>query len=148
MPPALLGLSIAVPLAATGDGLRIWLSMAGLVLLSCPAYAAIYLLLGVLLPRRAMVVAVAYTLILELVISFVPAVINKITVQYRLRALAMNWCNLKIGGGKESSVMILFGNDPAWIHVVVLGGMIAVLLAASVMVLRLTEFSTSAETDT
>ncbi len=72
IPPAVIGLTISVPLAATGDGWRLWWTMVRLVCLSCPAYTAVYLLLGTLLPRRAMVLAVAYTLIFELVISFVP----------------------------------------------------------------------------
>ena len=147
IPPALVGLSIAVPLAGTGDSLRVWLTMVGLVLLSCPAYGAIYLLLGVLMPRRAMVLAVAYTLLFELIISFVPAVINKITVQYRLRALAVDWCKLEIIGGRQSSVMTLFGDEPAWLHVTMLLGLTTVLLVASVMILRFSEFSSSAESD-
>lgn len=147
IPPALAGLTVAVPLANTGDGLRIWLTMTGLVLLSCPAYGAIYLLLGVLMPRRAMVFAVGYTLLFELIISFIPAVINKITVQYRLRALAVNWGKLKIISGPQSNVMTLFGEEPAWVHVMILISLTAALLATSVAVLRFSEFSTSAETD-
>lgn len=147
IPPALVGLSIAVPLAETGDDFRIWRGMAGLVLLSCPAYAAIYLLLGVLMPRRAMVLAVAYTLLFELVISFIPAVINKITVQYRLRALAVDWCKLEIVGGRQSTET-LFGNESAWVHVTALICLTMALLVAAVVLLRLKEFSTSAESDT
>lgn len=148
IPPALVGLTVAVPLAGTGDSLRIWLTMTGLVLLSCPAYAAIYLLLGVLMPRRAMVLAVAYTLLFELVISFVPAVINKITVQYRLRALVVDWCELQILGSRESSAMTLFGDESAWVHVTTLITLTLVLLATSIIVLRFKEFSTSAESET
>ena len=147
IPPAMVGLSIAVPLAGTNDPWRIWLTMAGLVLLSCPAYAAIYLLLGVVMPRRAMVLAVAYTLLFELIISFVPAVINKVTVQYRLRALAARWCDLPIFGGRESGALVLIGDEPAWIHVATLIALTLTLLCVSVVVLRSSEFSSSAETD-
>lgn len=147
IPPALLGLSIAVPLAATGDGWRLWWTMARLVLLACPAYGAVYLLLGTLMPRRAMVLAVAYTLLFEFVISFVPALINRITVQYRLRALLEVWCELPSLGGRPSSTLAMTSNVPVWQHVAILMLFAPVLLAVSVAILHWSEFSSSAETD-
>ncbi|MBI3861819.1 MAG: hypothetical protein HY290_07975 [Planctomycetia bacterium] len=146
IPPALLGLSIAVPLAAPKDAWLLWWAMVRLVCLSCPAYAAIYLLLGTLLPRRAMVLAVAYTLLFELVISFIPAVINKVTVQYRLRALWEDWCDIP-ALGRQATVMALMGDAPPWQHVTILLLLVPALLAVSVAVLRMSEFSSSAESD-
>ena len=147
IPPALVGLTIAVPLAGTDDGWRLWWAMFRLVCLACPAYAAIYLFLGTLMPRRAMVLAVAYTLIFELVIGFVPAVINELTVQYRLRALWAEWCDLPIRGGRESGALALIGDAPAWQHVVILLLLTPTLLVLSVVILRWSEFSSSAESD-
>ena len=149
IPPALIGLSIAVPLADSGDGWRLWWTMLRLVCLSCPAYGAIYLLLGTLLPRRALVLAVAYTLIFELVIRWVPAVINKLTVQFRLQALLVDWCDLSLTGpgGRPTGVLALIGEDPVWQHVVVLMLLPPVLLLVSVAILRWSEFSASAESD-
>lgn len=147
IPPALIGLTIAVPLADTNDGWRIWWAMVRLVCLSCPAYGAIYLLLGTLLPRRALVLAVAYTLIFELVISFVPAVINKLTVQYRLFALVMEWCDLDGLGGRRSGVLAVLGDAPAWQHVAILLLLPPILLLVSVVILRCREFSAAAESD-
>ena len=40
--------------------------------------AGIYLMLGTIFTKRAMVISVAYTLVFELVVSFVPALINKL----------------------------------------------------------------------
>lgn len=147
IPPALLGLTIAVPLASTGDGWRIWWTMVRLLSLSCPAFGAIYLLLGIVLPRRAMVLAVAYTLIFELVIAWVPAVINKLTIQYRLRAILVQWCDLSDLGVRESGVLALIGDDPAWHHVVILMLIPPALLLVAVTILRWSEFSASAESD-
>jgi ABC-type transport system involved in multi-copper enzyme maturation permease subunit len=146
IPPALVGVTIAVPLAASGDGWRLWWTMIRLVCLSCPAYAAIYLLVGTLLPRRAMALAVAYTLIFELVISFVPAVINKLTVQYRLRALLVRWCDIAIGD-EQTGALSLIGEAPAWQHVLILVLIVPTLLALSVAVVRHREFTSSAESD-
>ncbi len=149
IPPTLIGLSIAVPLADTSDGWRLWWTMARLVCLSCPAYGAVYLLLGTLLPRRALVLAVAYTLIFELIVALVPAVINKLTIQYRLRALLVEWCDLSFPGpgGHPSGVLALIGDDPAWQHVMTLLLLPPVLLLIAVAILRWSEFSTSAESD-
>ena len=148
IPPALVGISIAVPLAGTGDSLRVWWTMVRLVLLSAPAYAAIYLLLGVVMPRRAMVLAVAYTLIFELMISFVPAVINKITVQYRLRSLAAEWCDISFSGGSPSGALSLIGTEPVWHHITVLVLLPVFLVGLSVALLRSSEFSSAIESDT
>lgn len=149
IPPALIGLTIAVPLADTGDGWRIWWAMLRLVFLSCPAYGAIYLLLGTLLPRRALVLAVAYTLVFELIVRFVPAVINKLTVQFRLQALLVDWCELNLSGpgGRPSGVQALIGDDPAWQHVGILVLLPPILLLVAVAILRWSEFSASAESD-
>ncbi len=151
IPPALIGLTIAVPLAETGDGWQMWSTMARLVCLSCPAYGAIYLLLGTLLPRRALVLAVAYTLIFEFVIRIIPAIINKLTVQYRLQALLVKWCKLSLSdpGDRPSGVqaLIRIGDEPAWQHVTILMLLPPVLLLIAVAILRWSEFSASAESD-
>ena len=150
IPPAVLGLTVAVPLcgfASMEEAFRVWWTMVRLVLLSAPAYAAIYLLLGVVMPRRAMVLAVAYTLIFELIISFVPAVINKITVQYRLRSLAAEWCQIAISQGDPTPAQTLIGTEPGWQHVVILILLTVSLVVASIVILRASEFSSSAESD-
>lgn len=147
IPPALLGLSIAIPLSEMDNALQTWWTMLRLVLLSVPSYAAIYLLLGVLLPRRAMVLAVAYTLILELVISFVPAVINKLTVQFRLRSLLMDWCEFTLPNDRPRGVAALFDDSPAWVHITILLLLAPTLLAVAAAILRMSEFSAAAESD-
>ncbi len=152
IPAALLGLSLAIPLTITpitrdGETWQLWWAMARLVCLSGPAYSAIFLLLGTINPRRAMVLAVAYSLIFELVISFVPAVINKLTIQYRLRALMVNWCEVIPPQGTETGVLALIGNSSPTEHVMVLLLLPPVLLAVSVAVLRWSEFSAAAESD-
>ena len=147
IPPALNTLALALPMTSSGDASRIGWAMVRLIALSAPAYAAVYLLLGVLFPRRAMVVAVAYTLIFELVVSFVPAVINKMTIQYRLRGLTVSWCDLKLPVEFQSEALAFVGNEPVWQHVLILIGMTIFLLIAAVITLRLREFATSMESE-
>ena len=50
-----------------------------------------------------MVIAVAYTLVFELIISFIPAIINTFTVQYRIRTLLLLWGEMKIAPRNEYS---------------------------------------------
>ncbi len=122
--------------------------MARLTCLSCPAYAAVYLLLGVLFPRRAMVIAVAYTLIFELIIAFVPALINKLTVQYRLRALLVHWAELPIGDSRNFASMSLIGDAAPWEHVVTLMMYSVALVMIALLLVNVREFSAADETDT
>jgi hypothetical protein len=97
-----------------------------------------------------MVVAVAYMLIFELLISFVPAIINKMTVQYRLRSLAAEWCDISFTSstGSSTTAIWLIGNEPAWQHIAVLFALTVTLLVSAVLILRASEFSSSAESDT
>lgn len=147
IPAVLLGLGIAVWLSRATNPWQIWWAMARLVALSTPAYAAVYLLLGTIMPRRGMVLAVGYSLLFELIISFVPAIINKLTVHHHLQALLLNWCQLDIPPEFMSGAISLIGNTPPWQHVAVLLLYPPVLIAASIATLHACEFSSSAESD-
>ncbi len=147
LPAALVGLSLALALARTGFAWEIWTTIARLTCLSCPAYAAIYLVLGILSPKRAMVVAVAYTLVFELIVSLVPAIINKLTVQYRIRALLVDWGEISFGDGSQFNAMELIGDAPAWHHVTILVAYTLTALAIAVVVVRRREFSLAQEVE-
>ena len=107
-----------------------------LVLLSCLSYGTLYALLGVIFLRRAMVFAVAYTFVSEVLIGFVPAVINQLTVQFHLRSLLVDW--MDYGDRPEFLRMNsqLFSTAPAWQHVVTLLVITVVLLTLAVLLLR------------
>ncbi|MDZ4657526.1 MAG: hypothetical protein SH868_08085 [Bythopirellula sp.] len=143
---ALVGLCAAVAIIPDGDGLQIGGTIARITMLSCPAYAALYLLLGTLFPKRSMVTAVAYTLIFELIISFVPALINTFTVQYRIRTLVFLWGDMTTDP-EMNSLLTFIGEPPAWEHVAVLVAYTLVLLAAAVGVVRGREFSNTEESE-
>jgi ABC-type transport system involved in multi-copper enzyme maturation permease subunit len=144
---ALVGLCAAVAIMPDPDGVRIGGTIARITLLSCPAYAALYLLLGTLFPKRSMVMAVAYTLIFELIISFIPALINTLTVQYRIRTLLFLWEGNLLGEGEEPKLLAFVGDPPAWEHVVVLVAYTLTLLVAAVGVVRGREFSSTEEAE-
>jgi ABC-type transport system involved in multi-copper enzyme maturation permease subunit len=141
---ALAGLFVAVAIMPYGDSPRIGLTIGFITLLSCPAYAAVYLLLGTLFPKRSMVIAVAYTLVFELIISFIPAIINTFTVQYRIRTLLSLWGDVSID--EEMNALFAFiGDPPAWEHVVVLLAYTLTLLVLAIGVVRAREFSNAEE---
>ena len=116
--------------------------MLALVGLSCPAYGALYVFIGALLHRRAMVAAVAYTLLMEFVVSFIPAMVNQLTVQYRLRNLLLRWMNWEtMAGLRDPNARQFFSEAPAWQHVLILVALTAGLLTASVWLIQRREFA-------
>jgi ABC-type transport system involved in multi-copper enzyme maturation permease subunit len=141
---ALVGLCATVAIIPATDSVRIGWVIGRITLLSCPAYAALYLLLGTLFPKRSMVIAVAYTLVFELIISFIPAIINTLTVQYRIRTLLILWGDMGIDSDMNA-LLAFTGDPPAWEHVVVLVAYTLVVLVASIGVVRGREFSTAEE---
>ncbi len=101
--------------------------------LSCFAYGALYLLLGIIFLHRGLVVAVAYTCIFEVMVPFIPAMINQLTMQYHLRCIMER--GLRFRGLPAVEKELLFGTAPAWQHVLALLGGTAGLLAATVFIL-------------
>lgn len=110
-----------------------------LIVLSSLAYAAVYVLIGVIAVQRALVVAVAYSAI-EFGVSFIPAVVTQVTIQYRLRSLliqGMQW------DSKESSALSgfmadanMFSTQPWWLHVGIMLGLIAGTLMVTTAILK------------
>ncbi len=138
---ALTGLVVSVVISGAEDSGRVLISLIGITLFAVPAYAAAYLLIGVLFPQRAMVLAVAYSLMFEVLISFVPAMVNQLTVCWRLRSLLCYWCDI------EMPPEVNFATPPAWVHVLLLIVYPLVLLTASVYFIRRREFSSAAESE-
>jgi ABC-type transport system involved in multi-copper enzyme maturation permease subunit len=119
------------------DALHDWGVLAGLTLLACLAYGSLYALVGVIFLRRAMVAAVGYTFLSEFILTWLPANVHQLTVQYHLRALglkAKGWDSLP--PGMQFDERLLFSAAPAWQHVAALAAFAVVLLALAVFVLR------------
>lgn len=149
MSAALTGLTIAILMAAPEEGFRMWSMMARLVMLSCVAYAAVYALIGVLFQKKGMMVAIAYTLIFEVLLAFVPAMINQFTIQLRLRSLMANWLDWhNQAGSPAKATPALFDNAPSSQHLLILLGLTAGVLIAAVCVLRYKELVTAADQQT
>ena len=131
---ALLSLTLSVLIAAPpGNMLRLWTVFAVLIVLSCLTYGALCMLLAVVFLRRAMVAMVAYSVIFELVVGFIPAIINQLTVQYHLRSLLDEWLHVRI---LPRSMQTPLQSAPAWQHLLILAGATLALLTATIVILR------------
>lgn len=148
IPSALVGLVIASFCTPDRDSaVAIIRLLAPLICLACPAYAAVYLLIGVIFPKRSMVVGVAYSFIFEVVVGFVPAVVNKLTVQYRLRSLLLHWAEgFDLREARAFKNLAGFEVSPAS-HVILLIAYTLGILLASVIWIRFVEFSLTEEAD-
>jgi len=141
------GLTVSLLIARPDDMGALWWAMVRLIGLSCPAYGAAYLLLGTLFYKRAMIACIAYTLLFELAASFIPAIVNKFTIQFRLRGLFLQWAKIDVSS-TDGLLLQLLGNSPPWVHVVILAGYTLVLLILAQIVLRWSEFTIADEATT
>lgn len=113
-------------------------------LLSALTYGALYCLIGVILPKRAMVLAVAYTLILEFLVSFIPAMINELTVHYRLRSTLYN--QLSWQNGMPEDMSLIFSDKPTWTHLAALAVMLSVFLGTAITWVVTREYVSGSDT--
>lgn len=140
---ALLGLTIGMLAGQlqVSKPFRLWYVMAGLVCFSCFAYGAAYSVIGAIFHRRAMVVSAAYILIFEVVVSNLPALINRFTVQHHLFNLLFLWMEWDV----PENVQLLIGTQPAWQHVAALVAYTLIMLTAAGLILRWRQYVTSDE---
>jgi ABC-type transport system involved in multi-copper enzyme maturation permease subunit len=107
--------------------------------LSCVVHAALYMLIGVIFYRRTMVAAVVYTLAVEVGVSAVPALMNKFTINYRLRGLLAHWMEWE---DVRSRAEHLFGSEPPETHLLVLFAVTLTFLGVSLFVVERSEYPT------
>lgn len=119
-----------------------------LIACSCFSYGAAYSLVGVLIPRRAMVACVFYTVASEVILATVPAAVNMLTIQYRLRCLLVRWMEWDISRAKDNPVFIeYFGDESAAWHLTVLAALTVGMLLLGSLVLQHKEFTSEASSD-
>lgn len=94
--PTLLSLFASWLLLGAPGGASMCLALMATTGLGLLAYNAVFVMFGFLIPRRAMVVALLYGVVFELVLSFVPALVNQITITYYLRSLFVGLLDLPV----------------------------------------------------
>ena len=138
----LVSVTACVALLGARGGFKLWVVMCLLCVISSLAHAALYLLIGVLFHRRTIVTAVFYTGAVEYGLSFVPAVANKLTINYRLRGLLSNWMDWEAVRSRAENV---FGSEPSSIHLGVLMLMTVTLLGLAIAKVMFSQFPTQQE---
>ncbi|MGE3779656.1 MAG: hypothetical protein AB7F89_20870, partial [Pirellulaceae bacterium] len=116
---------------------RIPLILASLQVLATFAYGALFLAIGVLFPRRAMLICVGFTLLFEGVLSLLPAVVNQLTVQHRLLNLLWSWME---SGPPSAEFERLLGEQPPEVHLLCLAGYTASMLTIALVGIRRREY--------
>lgn len=144
---AWLGTVFSVALCGMDEQLRMLLSLSALSLLSAIAYSAIYMLVGTIFPKRAMVFCMMYTVIVELVFGSIPAVINRMTIQFRLRTLFVNWMPLDRRVKEDSVFQYVMINGSSFMQCFWLITISILFLAAAVLVAHRKEFTSATEGD-
>jgi ABC-2 type transport system permease protein len=125
----LVSLTVSTALAGFPGGLRTWSALAVSVCLACLAYTAIFGLIGLLAPRRAVPVGLIYAGVLEIALSFVPAFVNQLSVSHYLRSLAYAMSGLS---GLPQEALVFLGDTGSWASAaaLVVFPLVALLIAA------------------
>jgi len=119
----LAALVLSLLIARPVDGLQVFLVLGFIIVISSFSYAAVFVFLGAIFPKRAMVLAVGYSLVIELLVSFVPAMINQLSIQFRLRSILFTWMDfLEVNGSWQPprGFEDMLGNSSVMLHIGVL----------------------------
>jgi len=117
--------------------------LAALVLVSCVGRGALFALPAVIMPKRALVASVGVALVVEYLAGVIPAVVNQATVSLRLRSLLVAWMGWE--QKLPTEVQLLIDPQPPWVQLGAVGGLVAVLLTAAVLILDRRQFPPSDE---
>lgn len=147
-----IALTICVMMAVAAqipNAVPMWRVFSVLVVLAAFAYAAIFALIGVVFHRRAMVFAMAYVIVFEMLVAQIPAVINQITVRHHLTALAVKWLDFRYLGDEEVPEFILQqmlgAHEPDWQNILMVVATAAIALAASMWIICSREYLSAEE---
>jgi len=140
---AIVATVIALSVAPVGDPWMVGRMLVALVLISCVGRAALFALPAVIMPKRALVASVGVALVVEYLAGVIPAIVNQATVSLRLRSLLVAW----MGWERKlpTEVQLLVDTRPAWVHLLAVGILVAVLLTAAVVILERRQFPPSDE---
>lgn len=123
--------------------LLIWFNLTIMLFLASMVYSAIFSFLGVIIQRRAMVVAVGYFLIVEIVFALIPAVIGKLAMSYHMLSLLSQWLGWIIPDDESrDNFTEIWGQYPAWVHLGAIFLMTGIMLGASAVIIRSREYIT------
>lgn len=140
---ALLGLSLSVLVGRpdVSEPGRLFGVLCLLIVGACFGYGGMFALIGTMFPKRAMLLAVVYTLIFECLVASIPAVINQATVQHRLFSMLFSTMDWRL----TDDATFTTSSQPIWVHLLALFIYTVVTLSAAGFALRWREYVTSEE---
>jgi ABC-type transport system involved in multi-copper enzyme maturation permease subunit len=139
-----MSVSLIAPWLDTPNPVRTWLICVSLCILSAMAHGALFIAIGTFFQKRAMVVAFAFAAVVEGVLAWIPALINRFTISYRLRSILVNSL-LSDEELPRPLDEILVSPDASSVHLAILVLFtVTLLLAASIRIYR-TQFSWQSE---
>lgn len=141
---AIVSAAVAVPITGMPNPLQSWIVISCLVVLSAFAYAALFVLIGTLFQRRAMITAFIYMIGVEAFMSLIPATINQLTVSYRLRSILVHAMDLKISLANQRQQWFI-DETPVWQSVGYLGLYTLILLGISLWRVQASQYSWQSE---
>ena len=140
---ALLSLALALAVTDVERPAAVAMMFAALIVLSCAGRGALFAVPAVVLPKRALVASVGAAIVVEFLAGTIPAVVNQATVSLRLRSLLVDWMGWK--RKLPTEVELFIDPQPAWLHLLAVGLLVAVLLTAAVLILERRQFPPSDE---
>jgi len=137
-------MSVSYILCSMPIGPRVWFALTTSITSACFAYTALFCLLGLFVPRRAIPVGLIYAVIVEGVLSIVPALVNELTVSYYMRSLAWHIADLPLRADAakdfEKSVAPLVAGADAQTAICALVMISVVTMALSALVIQRREW--------
>ena len=142
----IVGVAFSLPFSRIEPLLQNGTALIGLSVVSAMCYSALYITIGTLFPKRAMVFCVAYTAAVELFMGMIPAVVNRLTVQYRLRSLMYHWCEV-VEVPDTDFMRLVATEESAFLQLFWLIAFAGVFLAVALTCIQVREFTTASESD-
>ena len=140
---ALLALCLALAVTKVWHPEAVAAAFAGLIILSCIGRAALFALPAVIMPKRALVASVGVAIVVEYLAGVLPAVVNQATVSLRLRTLLVEWMGWRRKLPVE--IQLLVDMQPAWVQVVAVFVLAAVLLTVALFIIERRQLPPSEE---
>jgi len=144
---AWLGAVLSVALCGMDEPSRMMLGLVTLSLLAAQAYSALYILIGAMFPKRAMVFCMIYSVVVEVVFGSLPAVINRMTIQFRLRTLFVSWMPLDESIRNEPVFQYVLADGSWLLQCFWLFTLSVVFLVTAIVVAHRKEFTSATEGD-
>ena len=128
---------------------EVWSVFSILLFLASLSYSSIFSLMGVIIQRRAMMIAVGYFLIVEMVLAWIPAMIGKIAITHHMFSISIQRLGLFLPGSDDdmSQILEIYNLYPSWFHYVSIFAITGFCLCAAAFIIRFREYMTLEESN-